>query len=295
MADIFQHIASEMENMSKSQLKVAEYVLTNQTMVPFLNVSTLAANAGVSEATIVRFAFFLGFSGYPQLQAQFQEAIQKHLTTFERLEISNTTYNEMESKEKLQQFFSDDVERLVNTSEGINTEVFFQVVEEIGEAEKIFIAANRSSTGLGQLLQYYLDMLLGNSQLVHTMNGNLSRLAEIQPKDVIIGIGFPRYSSDTVDILKFAQKQGGITVALTDTLFSPLIPSAKYALLTPTRTNSFLDSYVGPLSIINALLVCVSQKNKEQVENRLMNLEKYWQEYGAFASGSGTDKYSDEK
>lgn len=290
MTDIFQHIAAQMNDMSKSQLKVAEYILHNQTTVPFLNVSTLASSAGVSEATIVRFASFLGFSGYPQLQFQFQEAIQKHLTTFERFEISNSAYKDIEAAQNIEPFFKDDIARLESTAESFRSDTFFQVVEELGKARKIFIVANRSSTGLGQLLHYYLDMLLGRSQLIHNMHNALSLLEGVGPKDVVVGIGFPRYARDTVDVFRFANEQHAVTVALTDTLFSPLIPFAQHALLSSTRTSTFLDSYVAPLSIINALLVCVSQRNVENIEKRLVWLEDHWDRYSTFASESGAKK-----
>lgn len=290
LTDIFQHIASQMEHMSKSQLKVAEYILHNQNTVPFLNVSTLANNADVSEATIVRFASFLGFSGYPQLQIQFQEAIQKHLTTFERLEISNSNYKESPSHQKVQQFFKDDILRLESTAEGFRTDTFAQVVEEVVKARKIYVVSNRSSAGLGEILHYYLDILLGNSLIVRTMHKGLPQLEKLDERDVMIAIGFPRYSSDTVEVFRFAHEHGAVTVALTDTLFSPLIPSAQHALLSTTRTDTFLDSYVAPLSIINALLVSISQENVEQIEGRLVRLEEHWKKYGAFASGSGSNE-----
>ncbi|WP_370543220.1 MurR/RpiR family transcriptional regulator [Geomicrobium sp. JCM 19055] len=47
--------------MSKSQLKIANYLIDHQETAPFLTASKLAKNAEVGEATVVRFAFFLDY------------------------------------------------------------------------------------------------------------------------------------------------------------------------------------------------------------------------------------------
>ncbi len=45
---------------------------------------------------------------------------------------------------------------------------------------------------------------------------------------------------------------------------------------------SFVDSLVGPLALINALIVTVAIKKKDEVANTLLNLETIWDEYGVY-------------
>ena len=45
---------------------------------------------------------------------------------------------------------------------------------------------------------------------------------------------------------------------------------------------SFVDSLVGPLELINALIVTVAIKKKDEVANTLLNLETIWDEYGVY-------------
>src|SRR5690606_35180056 len=94
--DVYRHIAAQRPHMSKSQKKIAEYILENPNAVPFYTVSKLAKMTGVSEATIVRFATFLGYSGYPEMQQYMLDSVEKQLTTAERLEMSKSVYNEEE-------------------------------------------------------------------------------------------------------------------------------------------------------------------------------------------------------
>ncbi len=45
---------------------------------------------------------------------------------------------------------------------------------------------------------------------------------------------------------------------------------------------SFVDSLVGPLSVINALIVTVAIRKKSEVAEALRRLETIWEEYGEY-------------
>jgi DNA-binding MurR/RpiR family transcriptional regulator len=46
---------------------------------------------------------------------------------------------------------------------------------------------------------------------------------------------------------------------------------------------SFVDSYVAPLSVINALIVALSNKKKQDVAETFEKLEAIWDEYDVYA------------
>ncbi len=45
---------------------------------------------------------------------------------------------------------------------------------------------------------------------------------------------------------------------------------------------SFVDSLVGPLALINALIVTVAIKKREEVAKTLSDLENIWDEYAVY-------------
>ena len=47
---------------------------------------------------------------------------------------------------------------------------------------------------------------------------------------------------------------------------------------------SFVDSLVGPMSLINALIVALSMHRQEKVEGILSDLEAIWKEYDVYES-----------
>ena len=76
--------------------------------------------------------------------------------------------------------------------------------------------------------------------------------------------------------------RGATTVAITDSEASPLAPISHYTLKARSDMASFVDSLVAPLSLVNALLVAVSQKKNDDLAHTFRTLEEIWDEYGVY-------------
>ncbi len=78
-------LANNRIQLTEAQKRAARYIMDHYEESIFLTASKLAEKAGVSEATIVRFAQVLGFDGYPKLQQMLRTQLQDRLTTVTRL------------------------------------------------------------------------------------------------------------------------------------------------------------------------------------------------------------------
>src|SRR5690625_4269693 len=119
-SDVYKKIAASREKMSKSQHKIADYILKNPHSVPFVTGAKLAKMAGVSEATVVRIATFLGYSDYNDLQQQLAISAEKQLNTVERLQMSRSVYSETERA--IYDVFNDDINNMKQTMKNLNIE-----------------------------------------------------------------------------------------------------------------------------------------------------------------------------
>ena len=82
--------------------------------------------------------------------------------------------------------------------------------------------------------------------------------------------------------MSFARDRGATTVAITDGEASPLAPISRYSLMARSDMASFVDSLVAPLSLVNALLVAVSQRKNDDLSRTFQTLEDIWDEYGVY-------------
>lgn len=280
MENVYKHIAEQMPTMSKSNLRIAKYILENPNTVPFLTGDKLAKITGVSPATIVRFSTFLGYSGYPELQQYMQSSAQQQLTTTERLKISKEVYNEQD--QSVYDIFLDDISNIRSTLDKLDIEAFKNAVESLIKAKRVYIVANRSATALGVFLQYYLQFLLEQVELIHSIENVSERIFDLNEDDVVIGISFARYTKSTLKVLSYAKEKEATTVAITDNLLSPLIPYADIPLTASSQMPTFIDSFVAPLSLINALIVTVGKEKEENFQDKLESLEEIWDKFNIF-------------
>ena len=279
--DLMRLIQGKFIRLSKGQKLIAEYILKNYDKAAFMTAAKLGVSVGVSESTVVRFANELGFSGYPKLQKALQELIKNKLTTVQRLELRNDYFSDGDA---LKGVLKADMENIRATLEKINENVFEDVVKSIFEAKRIYIIGLRSSTALSEFLGFYLNIILQNVKVVsYEISDVFEQMINVSEGDLVIGIGFPRYAAKTIDALAFSQDRGAKVVALTDSLLSPLATKADYTLIAQSNMASFVDSLVAPLSVINALIIAVGMREKENISNVFAGLEEIWQNYNVYS------------
>ena len=279
--DLMRTIQQKFSRLSKGQKLIAEYILKYYDKAAFMTAAKLGISVGVSESTVVRFANELGFSGYPKLQKSLQELIKNKLTTVQRLELRNDYFSDGDA---LKGVLKADMENIRATLEKINQNTFEDVVKNIFEAQRIYIIGLRSSTALAEFLGFYLNIILQNVKIVsYGISDVFEQMINVGEGDLVIGIGFPRYAAKTIDALAFSQDRGAKVVALTDSLLSPLASKADYTLIAQSNMASFVDSLVAPLSVINALIIAVGMREKENISDVFANLEKIWQTYNVYS------------
>ena len=277
--DLIYRIESSFKRMSKGQKLIAEYILNNYDKAAFMTASRLGEVVGVSESTVVRFANALNYDGYPKLQKALQEMIRNKLTTVQRIEMTS----ELEQSMVLKSVLKADMQNIRQTIEEINNDSFNDVVDKFLQAQHIYILGLRSASPLAQFMGYYLNFMFDNVKIVTSgVNDILEQLFHIGKGDLLVAISFPRYASRAVEAMKFSKEQGAHTVAITDSMLSPLTAYADHSLLARSDMVSFVDSLVAPLSLINALIVAIGQSRKDQISKSFQKLENIWEEYQVY-------------
>lgn len=279
MSSVLQTIRQQMDGFSKGQKRIAEYILSDYDKAAFMTAAKLGKTAQVSESTVVRFASELGYSGYPAMQKALQELIRGRLTSVQRIRAS-----EMEEGDLLSRAMHRDVETINATVESIDRAAFTNVVEKLLAAEHVYIVGVRSSAFLAGYLNFYLRLLMDNVILVqHSAAGEIyEQMVHIGPKDVLIAISFPRYSNMVIHAVDMACERGADVIAITDNGMSPLMPYATEALFVQCEALSYVDSLAAPLSFLNALVLAVGHRRRQEVGETFSQLEQVWSKYDIF-------------
>ncbi len=279
--DLIHRIRKNMPKLSKGQKLIANYILEHYEKAVFLTAAKLGNIVGVSESTVVRFANELGYDGYPKFQDALEELVKSKLTAMQRLEV---TTERIDTKHVLKSVLQMDEEKIRFTREQVDEEAFNKSVDKIIAAKTIYVLGVRSCAGLASFLGFYLNIIFDNIKVVNTnsVSEMFEAIHRIGEDDVIIGISFPRYSKRVMKALEFAKGKNATVIAITDSYISPIASYSDYALIGRSEMVSFVDSLVAPLSIINAIIVAISLKKKDEISSNLENLENIWTEYEVY-------------
>ena len=165
-----------------------------------------------------------------------------------------------------------------------NDESFVKAVDAIVNARTIYIFAVKSSFALARFLGYYFELIFGNVKIIETTSKTqmYEQLFRIDKQDVLIGISFPRYSSSTVEAMRFASQQGAHVIAITDSMTSPVTKISDCVLIAKSDMASVVDSLVAPLSLINALIVATVEQKRDEVTQTFKQLESIWDRYDLY-------------
>ena len=280
--DLAALIETEMPNLSKGKKRIAQTILSDYDKVAYMTAAKLSEMVGVSESTVVRFAIDLGFDGYPEFQHAVQELVRAKLTPNQRIRIAE---ERLGGANPIENVMSSDAEKIKYTMHSIDRAAFSAAVDAIVSAENVYIFGVRSSAFLAGFFNFNLSMIQDNVRLIQPTSSSevFEQILGIGPRDVLIAISFPRYSAKIVNALKYARTREATVIALTDSAGSPLAEHANFLLTAQSDMASFVDSLVAPLSIIDALLVAVTQRRGDEVRERFDRLERVWDEYDVYA------------
>lgn len=279
--DILSKLRERLPEFSKGHKRIADYILNKYEKAAYMTAARLGQTTEVSESTVVRFATELGFDGYPTMQRALQELVRNKLTSVQRIEV---TSEQLGTEDIFGKVLNSDIEKIRRTLEESSREEFYLAVDNIIAAKKIYITGARSASAVARFLAYYFNLMFENTKYINTASTSemFEQIMRINEDDVMLGISFPRYSTQTAKALEFAANSGAKVIAITDSLASPLAAFATNVLIARSDMASFVDSLVAPLSLVNALIVAIGIKKRTEVSENFARLEDIWERYDVY-------------
>jgi DNA-binding MurR/RpiR family transcriptional regulator len=279
--DAISRINQNYKTMSKSHKKLASFVLDHYDNAAFMTAAKLAKSVEVSEATVVRFAYALGYEGYPEFQEALADWVKGKLNSVQKIGVK---YGNSTQQEIINSVLGADIEKIDDTIEHLDPQAFELAVESILEAKRVYIIGIRSCRPLAEFLQFYLNMVRDDVILIDSTGTSeiFEQMLRINENDVVIGISFPRYSMRTLKALEMANDKNAKVITVTDSIHSPMCLYSSCNLFARSDMVSIVDSLVAPLSLINALIVAICLKKPDDVKASLESLEYAWDNYQVY-------------
>jgi len=249
-APLFELIQERAGTLPPSQRTLARHVVGNYQAVAFSTIAELARQAGVSEATVVRFAAALGFDGYPALQKEIRRIVRADLKGTERFRL---TAQAAAGNGPLRTVVRKELENIAHLESIVDARALRAAAARLRRAREVVVAGARSSAGLATHLWFALDKLRFPVRLLRATGAEaMERVGRLDSSGCLVVIGFPRYLRGLVELLAFARARGVPTIVVTDSPFSVL--KGDIGLYAPAESASFVAFHCAPLILLNALI-----------------------------------------
>lgn len=254
-------------SMSKSQKKMANYVLDHPRDIALCSASELGSRVGVSESTVIRFSYTIGFSGYAELQKQMRE----HFFINE-ISLKNTQQTEMDISQNNsfhKQVMEKDRQSILTTMSQIDEASYYAAVQRLSKAKSVYVLGLRTSYSAANWLSFSLGLVKENVHFMRPETEDVIRtITQMNANSVVIIISFHRYLKETIQIAELVRKQKAYIIGLSDSMLAPIHVHSDVLFPIYSQNKSTFD-VVSPLfSFMNAIVSGLIVEQKDAFRNR---------------------------
>lgn len=270
MSSVLDNITVLYDQLFDAEKKIAKYILNNPKEVVDMTVSELAEISDVSIASVSRFCRKVGLKGFAHLKVSLaQELVDTHKGG----EISNEISLE-NIPQSLQNILANKMTELKQTVNQIDTDEFKAILEGIRDASRVQVVA------VGNTIPVAIDAAFKFNELgIPTTAGTiwetqLSYSFTLGKGDVLIAISNSGESDKVLEAVKIANKNGAMTLGITNNAYSAIGEEVPYHITTATREKLFLDEFcfsrVSAMTVIEIiflfLTVMVENAHKSMIQ-----------------------------
>ncbi len=272
---LFEKIKEKGDDLSPKQAQLAKYLINNYKTAAFQTIAQIAKEADVSEATVVRLATFLDYSGFPEMLDDLQEIVQYELEAFETIRY---TYkgDQLKQLNILETVVKNDQRNINRLFDSISIEDIKKVVDTICDSEMIYVLGSYASGHLAQYFGYNLGKVKKNVIIFNRDSSDIyNHYLSCCKKTAVIIFSFPRYPHIDRLLGEAFKNKGATVIGITDSILSPLKAVSHHMLAIPQQYTSFSDPVCSIMFLMQAIIMEYISRDPGQAEQCLQIFDEY--------------------
>ncbi len=261
-------IRMRLPELTDKERAIVHYLLDKGSEVSTLTIAEVAQQHEVSEALIVKLSKKLGYNGFRELRDK--------VYRYSQLPVSDL-YQDIDPGDSpaviVQKIFRTAIQALEETMAILNISDFTRAVDAIIDArQRDFYGVGGSATIIKDASHKFLRIGVRTTVYddAHLMMMSASLL---DSRDVVLAVSHSGQTSAVLEAARLARRNGAKIIALTNYPNSALAETADIVLLSTARGSPLMSenaaARIAQLNIIDALFVCVAQRDMQQAESNL--------------------------
>jgi len=255
-------ISSYFPSLTKSEQKIAQYVLANPNEIEKISIQELAKKAKVGESTIIRFTKKIGFKGYQEFKIELaKNQLKETSISFgnkEKTDI-NIVHAQLEDSLKDTYGFLDEQDENLK-----------RMAKKINQADCVYLFAAGNSASLAEDFTNRLTRI-GKKSIFHSDSHIQAIYASVMSeKDVGLAITVSGNTKDVLTNLSLAGETEASIMAITNYLESGVTRLTKDVVIcSPKEYSSVYGSFsskVSQMFAVDVLLRKIVELDKENIQ-----------------------------
>lgn len=243
----------------------------------FLSSRELAKRYRVDATTILRATQVLGYESYADFSADLRQHFVTRITPYTALKAA--TREKRSVGDHIDHALEKALDNINKLKSDLDRERIIELAKLIKRSRRVLVIGVDFASSLANCLAYGLLGLGFDAGAPTGSTGNLQHKVEVlTPKDVLVAISFGQCLRDTVEAVRQAKKQGVPTFGITDSDTTPIARYCDAHVVASVVSPSFLNSYVAPTAVINAIHVACAHIDPKRSLTRLRPTDR---EYAA--------------
>lgn len=253
--EVLEVIKEQYDYIFSAERKVADFVLQNPQKAVDSNVSELAKQSGVSDATVVRMCHHIGYTGYYQFRISLARDLGKKQYGSSAL---------AESRDAVEKLFQEYAQTMLAIGSRIDADVMWNCVNLLKTCKETHIMAVGNTCPLAQYMGFRLGRLGIKSTYNVAAEYFMNHVNLADQDDLLIAISQSGTSRQVIQGLELGKEKGLKSIAITAFAQSPVSNLADYVLLSAGKEElfSFYKGYahMNETAVIDALLNFVTNE-----------------------------------
>ena len=279
-----ERIQAKYGELTPSFRKLADFILQKQLDAAFMTATELAHRLGVDAATVVRFAQYLGYSGFRELIKEVQRIVKAELTAsyspsldapddaglFRRL-LENERHNLALAQSRL-------------------TERANAVIPTLLNAQRIWVMGQGRCAPLAALCASALrDIGLPAVAIASDPLEAAENLKGVGVEDLVMGFSLTGMDLTVADAVRFARQRGAKTLVISASEVTAPALVAETTIICPGPTQTHVPSFTGLAAMIVVLVAAFTARYPDEAAAMTADLKQSFRELLALQAGSSSE------
>ncbi|MCQ0988667.1 MurR/RpiR family transcriptional regulator [Jiella marina] len=275
MKTLSQRILDVIDDLTRSERRLAELLLQDPDMLVLLTASELSTKANVSKATTARFFRRLGYPSSKTAQKEAREAIESpersHLSLSDRRFVATN----------ISQHLAVEMQNLVRSVEQMRSDHLNAATSLLARAEKLWVVGFGDNYPLAHFARSLLIRVKADIRMIPIGGFSVpEEFASIRETDVVVALGVGRKSRGLRSIMRSARAAGAGVVLITDQATPAANDTANITLRCRTQGASVFDSVVAPVSLLTFLCSSLALRIGQDAIERLHFIDRIHEDWG---------------